>query len=190
MVAAPAMGLSLSRPTHVWNSYCQALEKQPLITKSLTSVVGFALGDIVAQATTRSNLRRPKRFDVARTLRMATFGGAVGGPMGHYWFQYLDKAVLPLAPKSPAAVFSKIGLDQLIMAPVGTLIFFASQQLMQGQPQTIRSQVKDKLWPTTVAGYKLWPLAHLINFALIPPAQRVLYVNIVSVGWTCILSQA
>ena len=69
------MGLSLSRPTHVWNSYCQALEKQPLITKSLTSVVGFALGDIVAQATTRSNLRRPKRFDVARTLRMATFGG-------------------------------------------------------------------------------------------------------------------
>ncbi len=83
---------------------------------------------------------------------------------------------------SPAAVFSKIGLDQLIMAPVGTLIFFASQQLMQGQPQTIRSQVKDKLWPTTVAGYKLWPLAHLINFALIPPAQRVLYVNIVSVS--------
>ena len=82
---------------------------------------------------------------------------------------------------SPAAVMSKIGLDQLIMAPIGTLIFFASQQVMQGKPHTIRSQVKEKLWPTTVAGYKLWPLAHLVNFALIPPAQRVLYVNLVSV---------
>ena len=68
------------------------------------------------------------------------------------------------------------------MAPFGTVLFFASQQVMQGKPDTIRGQIREKLWPTTVAGYKLWPLAHLINFALIPPAQRVLYVNLVSVS--------
>ena len=75
MVAAPAMGLSLTKPSAMWNSYCQALEKQPLVTKSLTSVVGFALGDMVAQATIRANVLKPKRFDVKRTARMAAFGG-------------------------------------------------------------------------------------------------------------------
>lgn len=31
------------------------------------------------------------------------------------------------------------------------------------------------------ASYKLWPAAHLVNFALVPPAYRVLYTNLVSV---------
>ena len=32
------------------------------------------------------------------------------------------------------------------------------------------------------ASYKLWPAAHLVNFALVPPAYRVLYTNLVSVS--------
>lgn len=35
--------------------------------------------------------------------------------------------------------------------------------------------------PTMAASYKLWPAAHLVNFALVPPAYRVLYTNLVSV---------
>ena len=33
----------------------------------------------------------PWHYDVARTARLAAFGGAVGGPIGHYWFNFLDK---------------------------------------------------------------------------------------------------
>lgn len=36
--------------------------------------------------------------------------------------------------------------------------------------------------PTMTASYKLWPVAHLVNFALVPPAYRVLYTNLVSVS--------
>ena len=36
--------------------------------------------------------------------------------------------------------------------------------------------------PTMAASYKLWPAAHLVNFALVPPAYRVLYTNLVSVS--------
>ena len=43
-------------------------------------------------------------------------------------------------------------------------------------------EVKDKFAPTLIAGYKLWPAAHLINFALVPPNQRILYANVVSVS--------
>lgn len=47
--------------------------------------------------------------------------------------------------------------------------------------------MQDKLVPTLVASYKLWPVAHLVNFALVPPAYRVLYTNLVSVRINALL---
>lgn len=44
-----------------------------------------------------------------------------------------------------------------------------------------RATIRDKYWATNIAGWKLWPAAHVINFALVPPSQRILYANVVSV---------
>ncbi len=41
-----------------------------------------------------------------------------------------------------------------------------------------------------VAGWQLWVPAHAINFGFVPSSQRVLYVNIVAIAWTYILSTA
>lgn len=46
----------------------------------------------------------------------------------------------------------------------------------------IVSTVKAKLKPTLLANWTVWPLAHVINFALVPPAQRILYINVVNVS--------
>ena len=35
---------------------------------------------------------------------------------------------------------------------------------------------------------QVWPLAHVVNFALVPSDQRILYVTAVSVVWTAFLS--
>lgn len=42
--------------------------------------------------------------------------------------------------------------------------------------------MKSKLKPTLLANWTVWPLAHVINFALVPPAQRILYINVVNVS--------
>lgn len=47
------------------------------------------------------------------------------------------------------------------------------------------STVKSKLKPTLLANWTVWPLAHVINFALVPPAQRILYINVVNVSVPC-----
>ncbi len=39
------------------------------------------------------------RFDYFRTVRLATYGGLIAGPLGHYWFGFLDAKVFPRAPK-------------------------------------------------------------------------------------------
>lgn len=50
------------------------------------------------------------------------------------------------------------------------------------------SEMKEKFRPTLMANYVLWPAANLINFAFVPPSQRILYVNVVYVSicsWLC-----
>lgn len=51
-----------------------------------------------------------------------------------------------------------------------------------GQSDKIQATLKDKFWPTLLAGYAVWPLAHVINFRFIPNSQRVLYINAVNVS--------
>jgi hypothetical protein len=50
------------------------------------------------------------------------------------------------------------------------------------------AEMKEKFKPTLMANYVLWPAANLINFAFVPPSQRILYVNVVYVSisiWLC-----
>jgi protein Mpv17 len=45
--------------------------------------------------------------------------------------------------------------------------------------------MKEKFRPTLMANYLLWPAANLINFAFVPPSQRILYCNVVYVRNCC-----
>lgn len=188
--------LTTSRPAtrNPWTAYNHALQARPLATKSVTSVIGFALGDLIAQLATAnassqrsSNASRPN-LDIGRMARMGIFGGALAGPLGHYWFQFLDKRIMPANPTKPLAVVLKCVLDQTLMSPFGTFLFFVSSQAMLGHPEAVVPTLREKFVPTVASSYKLWPAAHVVNFAVIPSSQRVLYTTIVSVVWTFMLS--
>eukprot|EP01024_Parvocaulis_polyphysoides_P020242 TRINITY_DN19381_c0_g3_i2.p2 TRINITY_DN19381_c0_g3~~TRINITY_DN19381_c0_g3_i2.p2 ORF type:complete len:203 (+),score=13.96 TRINITY_DN19381_c0_g3_i2:201-809(+) len=168
----------------MWNNYQRQLQKNPLLTKSVTSFVGFGLGDILAQSLSGS-----ERYDISRTVRMSVYGGAIGGPLAHHWFNFLDKFVLPNHPQSPFAIVSKMFLDQVVQAPLGLSLFYAYQETMQGRAHMTGEVISEKLLPTLLMTWKFWPLAHLVNFSIIPLEQRILYCNAVSVVYTCLLSR-
>lgn len=91
--------------------------------------------------------------------------------------------VMPVDPTSPIAVFSKVALDQVLMAPCMTSLFFGAMAMLEGSKQQEAVEiVKSKLKPTLLANWTVWPLAHVINFALVPPAQRILYINVINVS--------
>ncbi len=77
----------------LWTAYCTSLIARPLLTKSMTSLAGFCLGDFIAQqAARRSNKAlAAEPYDVQRTMRLAFYGGCIAGPIGHNWFNFLDK---------------------------------------------------------------------------------------------------
>lgn len=60
-----------------------------LCDRSLTAAAGFALGDVVAQHSTKPH---GERYNYLRTARMTAFGLFFAGPLqGHYWYGWLDK---------------------------------------------------------------------------------------------------
>jgi len=80
--------------------YNVALERRPLITKSVTSGVMYAAGDALAQvAEARASpppaaAAKPFAFNKTRLLIFLAYGTVIGGPAYHAWFGYLDR--LPL----------------------------------------------------------------------------------------------
>jgi len=90
--------------------------------------------------------------------------------------------VLPSRPTSLAGVLSKLALDQLLMAPLGSSAFLSTLALLDGGGAAeAAANVRRRLGPMMAANYTLWPAANAINFAFVPPEQRILYCSVVSV---------
>lgn len=70
----------------------------------------------------------------------------------------------------------------------GAAVYFALIRLMEGAPDTIWATLQAKFLPTLAANYMIWPLAHLINFKYVPSQYRILYNNVVCIGWLTGLS--
>lgn len=104
-LAVAMQAVLLQSSSSLWNSYCNQLRRRPLLTKAATGVVGTIIGDGVAQFTSR-NSRSPDVpvYDVARATRLCTYAAVIGSPIGHYWFNFLDKVRLcaDLLSPSPA----------------------------------------------------------------------------------------
>eukprot|EP00889_Picochlorum_renovo_P005286 jgi/Picre1/32316/NNA_007662.t1 len=177
------------QPKRVWTSYLQILEKKPVQTKISTSIAAAFLGDTIAQRLSKRKEDVKWRPDWGRTARLCAFNGAMG-LFGHYYYAILDKTVVIGTAKSAVTVLAKVGIDQFIFAPVCTMLFYLFKVSTEGRPSEFIGEMQAKYVPTLVAGWKLWPAAHVVNFLFIPNQHRILYTNIISVAGTYILSMA
>lgn len=60
---------------NIWAGYNTMLEEQPILTKALTSLTGFAIGDILVQLF----IEKKETFDWVRFLRFSSFGALIHG---------------------------------------------------------------------------------------------------------------
>ena len=90
-------------------------------------------------------------------------------------------------------------LDQAVASPFlngGFLFAFAAiSAIASGHgfgnaASTGVHKVQVALWPTLLASWRIWPVANLINFAFVPVHLRVLFLNLIGVGWNIIMSSA
>ncbi|KAJ3052543.1 hypothetical protein HK097_006074 [Rhizophlyctis rosea] len=205
--AAGAYRQSVNPILRVWKRYLDLLETRPLPTKAVSAFVIGAAGDVLAQSIDPSHPHHEAptkptaspaessavphkpgfHWDKERTLRLSLYGLIFGAPITHGWYKILDRRLghgmdLPTALK-------KVAADQLLAAGPLTAFFFTVNSAAEGMNvEQIKQRLEQNMWPTMKANWAIWPAALAFNFWFVPLKLRVLFVNILGLGWGTYLS--
>ncbi|KIV94522.1 hypothetical protein PV10_02282 [Exophiala mesophila] len=162
--------------------YQAKLAQRPLLTQAVTTAILFGAGDTLAQqAVEKKGFRN---HEVARTGRMALYGGCIFGPAATKWYQFLQRKIN--LQSTNATILARVAADQTVFATVNLGVFLSSMAIMEGSDP--KQKLEKSYLPGLKANWMLWPAVQAINFKLVPLEHRVLVVNIVSLGWNCFLS--
>lgn len=147
----------------------------------MTSLVGWALGDFLAQMFISGG-----PFDMKRFLTLSAFGFLYHGPSGHYFYNWLDSKIEGTSAK---AVFSKVAIDQVFWCPVFMCVFFTYLGLVAGDSfGTIGTKIQTDLLTALQGSWKVWPLVHAVNFRFISTKHRVAFINAIQIAFNMFLS--
>jgi protein Mpv17 len=175
-----------------------AQRRFPIGTSALTGFSVMAIGDTAVQLASGSAAGAP--HDVQRTAIASTYNGLVYSPLMHLLWARLD-AIWP--GRTMGAVARKVLANQLIVTPVNSLSFItwaktagaAARAAREGRPldwEGVRAHTEQHLrreLPGLIgSSCCFWPVAHGLNFALVPLSLRIVFMSACSVTWGAYLS--
>ncbi|XP_011312674.1 peroxisomal membrane protein 2 [Fopius arisanus] len=115
--------------------------------------------------------------------RYIVYGYFLAGPILHGWYLWLDKFFVGT---TGAVVMKKLFCDQFILTPPLLVLFFSSMSLMEGKDE-ILGECKAKFVKTFQTSCLYWLPVQFVNFLIIPPKYRVVFVSIAAFLWVNIL---
>ena len=65
-------------------------------------------------------------------------------------------------------------------------VFLSSMATMEGNSAI--QKLDTTWWPTLQTNWMVWPFVQMINFTFLPLQHRVLFANVISIGWNSYLS--
>ncbi|KAK3907011.1 hypothetical protein C8A05DRAFT_40197 [Staphylotrichum tortipilum] len=162
--------------------YQARLAARPLFTQAVTTSILFAVGDLTAQQLVEK--RGIEKHDFTRTGRMALYGGVVFGPAAATWFKFLSRHVNLRSPN--ATILARVACDQGIFAPTFIGVFLSSMAVLEGGSP--KEKLEKSYTDTLLTNWMIWPFVQMVNFKLVPLHHRLLFVNVISIGWNSYLS--
>ncbi|XP_067296354.1 peroxisomal membrane protein 2 [Pseudorasbora parva] len=174
----------------VLQQYLSLLKKYPIITKSVTSGILSALGNLLSQALEyRKNSKEnspKKKINILGPVHFATYGLFFTGPLSHYFYQLLE-VLLPTTV--PYCLIKRLLLERLIFAPAFLLLFYVVMNALEGKSITdVQNKLKTSYWPAMKMNWKVWTPFQFININYIPVQFRVLFANLVALFWYAYLA--
>ncbi|OVA20345.1 Mpv17/PMP22 [Macleaya cordata] len=165
----------------LWKYYQNCLAVHPVKTQIISSGFLWGAGDIAAQAVTHSTLRKHHqnpdgdeafKINWKRVAITSMFGFGFVGPVGHFWYEGLDRFIrlrLKLQPKSAQFVATKVAVDGIIFGPLDLFAFFTYMGFSTGKSvDQVKEDVKRDFLPALVLEGGVWPLLQVANFRFVP----------------------
>jgi len=182
--------------------YNAHLESNPVLTKALTAAtvqgLGAALGSFLsgrnAPAANNDNTcttaaaaggRRRGRVDWLEVFAFALHGGLLNGPIGHYWFEWLETN----GPKSKS---KSMLIDQLCVQPPLLFVMFVFLDMTKAAVREVQpscARTLSTIGPTIVSSWRFWPLAVWATFKYLKKKHYTVALNLCSIAWTVYLSK-
>ncbi|XP_076855261.1 peroxisomal membrane protein 2 [Brachyhypopomus gauderio] len=188
----PARSLPVRDPallTKLLQQYLLLLKKYPISTKSVTSGVLSALGNLLSQVleSKKRQVGQPgKELDLHGPLRFAVYGLVVTGPVSHYFYHLLE-ALFPATV--PYTTLKRLLLERLVFAPAFLLLFFIVMNALEGKTiADLQDKVKTRYWPALKMNWKVWTPFQFINVNYVPVQFRVLFANMIALFWYAYLA--
>lgn len=127
-----------------------------------------------------------EEFNYAEAGRFSLYGSLYVAPTLYCWL----KCASYLWPKGDLkSAIIKALVEQVTYTPTAMCSFFFGMSFLELKPVSeCIEEVKIKFWPTYKVGVCVWPVLQTINFFLIPERNRVVYVSVCSLIWTCFLA--
>jgi protein Mpv17 len=127
-------------------------------------------------------------LDWKRTVRFGLSGALLNGPCGFKWMMLMEKIFG--THKSVRVIIGKIAADALIYSPFIIAMFFSFQGVLERKTLfEIVEKIENKFKHAILLSWSIWPLANLVGLLAIPFKYRMLFNNILSVGWNTYMSQ-
>ncbi|KAL4603372.1 hypothetical protein ACB098_10G100800 [Castanea mollissima] len=185
----------------LWKWYQNCLAVHPVKTQVISSAIIWGVGDIAAQTITYSTAKtkhqiqdkdKELKINWKRVATTSLFGFGFVGPVGHFWYEGLDRFIklrLLMQPNSFRFVATKVALDGIIFGPLDLLVFFTYMGFSNGKsvPQ-VKEDVKRDFLPALILEGGIWPILQVANFRYIPVRNQLLYVNFFCLVDSCFLS--
>ncbi|XP_076844642.1 mpv17-like protein [Brachyhypopomus gauderio] len=122
-------------------------------------------------------------MDWAQTARVALVGLCFHSNFNYHWLRALERMFPGGGAKK---VTMKVFLDQLIAAPATISAFYIGLSTLEGREDPFEDW-KNKFWTSYKTGIVYWSTMQAVNFSLVPPVARTVFVGGISLGWTVFL---
>jgi len=189
---------------NIFSLYLALLDKFPIRTKSITSGVVTALGDMLSQYIEHSVLIKTtggfKLFSMnwPRLWSFTVVGTFFVGPFVHYIYELLWAIGRFLESNYKFNKNASKLIQVLFDQTVGVALFFPTYfYIFEGVEAIVCKRIpswhgvteklREELYGVILMNYRLWPLVNYLNFTFTPENLRVFVSNLVSVFWNAYL---
>jgi len=168
----------------LWRLYTRSLATHPLRTRMVASASLFTVADVVSQQAIE---RRGRLHDPVRTMRLAFYGGFIFAPLVNTWLGVLEKVVIP--GHKVATVALKVVLDVGCWGPTIIAVFWSMTGFLEMQSlEEVKERVRNAYFPALQKSVMVFGPSQVINFTFVPVPHRMLFTQLVGLGWNVFLS--